>query len=239
MAMRRASPAEIFDLGPLGSGLKDARTTAIVKTETFEAVRLIQRSHVSSRFEYSSDAPATAGVSFLSRVSILNDQPLTRLCLPSSHHRISQTPRDWCFRLVSTTVNRQCLRASRANLHRYARWSEMLIVEMIARIRREHFLKGKNEGAISVGTRVLTGDMNTPVVITAPDNGYLLMIADGMGGHRYGARDDNNNRQASQGCKQMNSATSRPPVRSAPSDSRRSLRAAHGLHLKLDRNHTY
>lgn len=41
MAMHRTSPAEIFDLAPLGTGLKDARTTAIVKSETFEAVRLI------------------------------------------------------------------------------------------------------------------------------------------------------------------------------------------------------
>ena len=31
----------------------------------------------------------------------------------------------------------------------------------------------------------------------------------------------------------------RPPVRGAPSDPRRSLRAAHGLHLKLDQNHEY
>src|SRR5690606_31570132 len=41
MATHRASPGEIVDLAPLGSGLKAARTTAIVKTETFEAVRLI------------------------------------------------------------------------------------------------------------------------------------------------------------------------------------------------------
>jgi hypothetical protein len=31
------------------------------------------------------------------------------------------------------------------------------------------------------------GDMNTPVVMTAPDNGGLLMVADGMGGHAEGA----------------------------------------------------
>jgi len=38
--MHRANAAEIFDLSPLGPRLKDARTTAIVKSETFEAVRL-------------------------------------------------------------------------------------------------------------------------------------------------------------------------------------------------------
>ena len=31
----------------------------------------------------------------------------------------------------------------------------------------------------------------------------------------------------------MTTVASRPPVRGAPSDSWRSLRAAHGLHLKL------
>lgn len=44
-----------------------------------------------------------------------------------------------------------------------------------------------NEDAISIGTRVLTGDMNTPVVMTAPGDGCLLMVADGMGGHAQGA----------------------------------------------------
>lgn len=44
-----------------------------------------------------------------------------------------------------------------------------------------------NEDAISIGTRVLTGDMNTPVVMTASDDGCLLMVADGMGGHALGA----------------------------------------------------
>jgi hypothetical protein len=34
----------------------------------------------------------------------------------------------------------------------------------------------------------------------------------------------------------MNIAPCRPPVRGAAFDSWRSLRAAHGLHLKLDRN---
>jgi protein phosphatase len=44
-----------------------------------------------------------------------------------------------------------------------------------------------NEDAISIGTRVLTGDMSTPIVMMAPDDGCLLMIADGMGGHAEGA----------------------------------------------------
>lgn len=41
MAMHHASPGEVFDLAPLGSNLKDARTTAIVKSESFEVVRLV------------------------------------------------------------------------------------------------------------------------------------------------------------------------------------------------------
>lgn len=44
-----------------------------------------------------------------------------------------------------------------------------------------------NEDAISIGTRVLTRDMSAPVVMTAPDEGCLLMVADGMGGHAQGA----------------------------------------------------
>ena len=44
-----------------------------------------------------------------------------------------------------------------------------------------------NEDAIAIDTRVLTGDMNTPIVMTAPGNGCLLMVADGMGGHAQGA----------------------------------------------------
>jgi len=43
MAMQRASAGEIVDLRPLGGALKNARTTAIVKSDTFEAVRLIVR----------------------------------------------------------------------------------------------------------------------------------------------------------------------------------------------------
>ena len=44
-----------------------------------------------------------------------------------------------------------------------------------------------NEDAIAVDTRILTGDMSAPVVITAPGDGCLLMVADGMGGHAQGA----------------------------------------------------
>ena len=41
MAIHHAKAGEIIDLQPLGPALKDAKTTAIVKSETFEAVRLI------------------------------------------------------------------------------------------------------------------------------------------------------------------------------------------------------
>jgi protein phosphatase len=44
-----------------------------------------------------------------------------------------------------------------------------------------------NEDAISIGPRVLTGDMSTPVLMTASGDGCLLMVADGMGGHAQGA----------------------------------------------------
>jgi serine/threonine protein phosphatase PrpC len=44
-----------------------------------------------------------------------------------------------------------------------------------------------NEDAIALDTRILTGDMSTPVVITTAGNGCLLMVADGMGGHAQGA----------------------------------------------------
>lgn len=58
MAMRRVSSAEVFDLGPLGSGLKDARTTAIVKTEMLEAVRLIVHAGVEIK-THKVDGPVT------------------------------------------------------------------------------------------------------------------------------------------------------------------------------------
>lgn len=41
MAVQHAKAAEIVDLRPLGAGLKTAKTTAIIKSETFEAMRLI------------------------------------------------------------------------------------------------------------------------------------------------------------------------------------------------------
>jgi quercetin dioxygenase-like cupin family protein len=41
MAMPHAAAGDVVDLRPLGSGLKQARTTAIIKTKAFEAVRLI------------------------------------------------------------------------------------------------------------------------------------------------------------------------------------------------------
>jgi len=44
-----------------------------------------------------------------------------------------------------------------------------------------------NEDAIAIDTRVLTGDMNAPIVMTAPSDGCLQMVADGMGGHAQGA----------------------------------------------------
>lgn len=41
MAVHHAGSGEIVDLRPLGTDLQDARTTAIVKSSAFEAVRLI------------------------------------------------------------------------------------------------------------------------------------------------------------------------------------------------------
>jgi quercetin dioxygenase-like cupin family protein len=41
MALHHAKPGEVVDLKPLGLGLKEATTMAIVKTGHFEAVRLI------------------------------------------------------------------------------------------------------------------------------------------------------------------------------------------------------
>lgn len=41
MAVHHAGAGEVVDLRPLGRGLSGARTTAIVKTEAFEAIRLI------------------------------------------------------------------------------------------------------------------------------------------------------------------------------------------------------
>ncbi len=58
MAMRRTRPAEIFDLGPLGPDLKNARTTAIVKSKAFEAVRLIVHAGVDIK-THSVEGPIT------------------------------------------------------------------------------------------------------------------------------------------------------------------------------------
>ncbi|HZR85303.1 MAG TPA: protein phosphatase 2C domain-containing protein [Bradyrhizobium sp.] len=45
----------------------------------------------------------------------------------------------------------------------------------------------QNEDAIAIGTHIMTGDMDAPIVMTAPNDSCLLMIADGMGGHAHGA----------------------------------------------------
>lgn len=41
MALQHAKAGDIVDLRPLGSKLKEAKTSAIVKSEHFEAIRLI------------------------------------------------------------------------------------------------------------------------------------------------------------------------------------------------------
>lgn len=41
MALHHARPNEVVDLGPLGSGLKDAKSAAIVKADHLEIIRLI------------------------------------------------------------------------------------------------------------------------------------------------------------------------------------------------------
>jgi quercetin dioxygenase-like cupin family protein len=43
MALHHAKSGEIVDLSPLGEGLQSAQTTALVKSDSFEAVRLIVR----------------------------------------------------------------------------------------------------------------------------------------------------------------------------------------------------
>jgi quercetin dioxygenase-like cupin family protein len=58
MAIHHASPAEVFDLAPLGSNLKDARTTAIVKSEAFEVVRLVVHAGVEIK-THQVDGPIT------------------------------------------------------------------------------------------------------------------------------------------------------------------------------------
>ena len=44
-----------------------------------------------------------------------------------------------------------------------------------------------NEDALAVDTRILTGNMDKPLVISTPNDSCVLMIADGMGGHAQGA----------------------------------------------------
>jgi quercetin dioxygenase-like cupin family protein len=58
LAMHHANPGEVFDLAPLGSNLKDARTTAIVKSEAFEVVRLIVHAGVDIK-THQVDGPIT------------------------------------------------------------------------------------------------------------------------------------------------------------------------------------
>ena len=41
MAQNHAKPGEVVDLRPLGPNLGDAKTTALVKADRFEAIRLI------------------------------------------------------------------------------------------------------------------------------------------------------------------------------------------------------
>ena len=48
-------------------------------------------------------------------------------------------------------------------------------------------VRPNNEDAIAIDNRVLTGDMDAPIVMASPNDCCLLMIADGMGGHARGA----------------------------------------------------
>ncbi len=41
MALEHAAPGQAVDLSAFGEKIKDARTTAIVKSESFEAIRLV------------------------------------------------------------------------------------------------------------------------------------------------------------------------------------------------------
>jgi quercetin dioxygenase-like cupin family protein len=41
MALHRAKSGDVTDLGPMGPGLREARTAAIPKADHFEAIRLI------------------------------------------------------------------------------------------------------------------------------------------------------------------------------------------------------
>lgn len=48
-------------------------------------------------------------------------------------------------------------------------------------------LRPVNEDTVAVHARILTGSMTEPMVMSAPDDRCILMIADGMGGHAQGA----------------------------------------------------
>lgn len=41
MALHHANSGEVVELAPLGAGLQEAHTTALVKTDSFEAIRLV------------------------------------------------------------------------------------------------------------------------------------------------------------------------------------------------------
>ena len=47
MALKHAEPGEVIDLSPLGPELNTAKTAALVKTDAFEAVRLVVRKGIS------------------------------------------------------------------------------------------------------------------------------------------------------------------------------------------------
>ncbi|UPK38204.1 hypothetical protein IVB18_13625 [Bradyrhizobium sp. 186] len=54
----------------------------------------------------------------------------------------------------------------------------------IAAFTHRRRLRPANEDAVAVDARVLTGDMNAPIVMATPADGCLLMVADGMGATR-------------------------------------------------------
>lgn len=41
MAIHHAAPAEVFDVRPLASALKESKTTVLVKTDTLELIRIV------------------------------------------------------------------------------------------------------------------------------------------------------------------------------------------------------